>query len=101
MKYVVLIFSGVLILAAAVLMFVNIPTQLYLLERNLSDKLGLSSSAVFPIVALLAPGIVLVASMLVGLWWRWTLPRTVLIALVGLVLVNLLALPSSLIGSII
>lgn len=101
MKYVAWGLGVVLAALAALLMFVNIPTQLYLLERNLFADSGLSSSAAVPIVALLAPGLVLVVTVLLGALRRWPLPRTIFVALACLLLVNLLALPSSLIGSII
>lgn len=91
---------GVLMVTlAAVLMFVNTQTQLHMLDRNLFAHSGLSSGAVIPILGVLAPGVVLVSVMLVGFRRHWPLFRTILIALGSLVLLNLLLLPFSLIGS--
>lgn len=101
MRYLGWIMGVMMVALAVVLMFVNIPTQLYMLDRNLLAHSGLSSAAVIPIVGVLAPGVILVGVMLVGFRSEWPLFRTILIALGSLVLVNLLVLPFSLIGSII
>lgn len=99
MRYFGWIIGVMMVALAGLLMFVNIPTQLYMLDRNLFAHSGLSSGAVIPIVGVLAPGVVLVGFMLVGFRRNWPLFRTILIALGSLVLLNLLILPFSLIYS--